>query len=136
MMFSRKKKEKKDPAPVTWEHTKEIYEILSLCGSLCTYSGYANVDSSGELVFQKWPEKNKEAFNNLRKRANEVRKNYAASQIIDMARPENLVFMEDFKKQGAHWYAEIAYWPGSVKDKDIQRTFEGIQHIFRLTEVK
>jgi hypothetical protein len=87
-------------------------------------------------VFQKWHETNKEAFNNLRKRTDEVRKMYAASQIIDMARPKNLVFMEDFKKQEAHWYAEIAYWPGSVKDKDIQRTFEEIQHIFRLCEVK
>ena len=87
-------------------------------------------------MFQKWPEKNKEAFNDLRKRANEVRKNYAASQIIDMDRPENHGFMEDFKKQGAHWYAEIAYWPGSVKDNEIKRTFEGIQHIFRLNEVK
>ena len=53
-----------------------------------------------------------------------------------MVRPEILVFAEDLKKQGAHWYAEIAYWPGSVKDKDIQRTFEEIQHIFRLSEVK
>jgi hypothetical protein len=44
--------------------------------------------------------------------------------------------MEDFKKQGAHWYAEIAYWSGSVKDKAIQMTFEGIQNIFWLSEVK
>jgi hypothetical protein len=73
-------------------------------------------------VFQKWPEKNEGKFDNLRKRTDEVRKNYAASQIIDMARPENLGFMEDPEKQGAHWYAEIVYWPGSVKDKDIQRT--------------
>ena len=64
-MFSGKKKVKKDPAPDSWEHTKEVYEILSLCRSLCTYSGYANVDSSGELVLQKWPKKNKGQFDNL-----------------------------------------------------------------------
>ena len=133
-MFSRKKEKQRDPA--TWEHTREINEVYKDCNSLCTHSGYANVDTQGELVFQTWPEKNKEAFNDLRKRANEVRKNYAAAQVIDMERPENVGFLEDFKKQGMHWYADIAYWPGSVKDKEIQRTFEGIQHIFRLSEVK
>ena len=91
-MFSRKKEKQRDPA--TWEHTREINEVYKDCNSLCTHSGYANIDTKGELVFQTWPEKNKEAFNDLRKRANEVRKNYAASQIIDMDRPENLEFME------------------------------------------
>ena len=56
-MFSRKKKQQKDPA--TWEHTREINEVYKECDSLCTYSGYANVIiSTGELQFQKWPEKN------------------------------------------------------------------------------
>ena len=120
-MFSRKKKQQRDPA--TWEHTREINEVYKEFDSHCTYSGYANINiSTGELEFQKQPEKNKEEFNNLRKRANEVRKNYAAAQVIDMEWPENLEFMEIFRHTKTHWYAKIAYWPGTVKDKDIQRT--------------
>ena len=45
-------------------------------------------------------EKNKEAFNSLRKRTDEVRENSAASQSIDMARPENLEFVEDRERTG------------------------------------